>query len=250
MPHQPGVKEALLDWGLVVVEVPGWQTRGSSSFAPRGHVLHHDVITDQPGTHDSVPPIIIDGRSDLPGPLANFWLERDGDVHLCAAGRANHAGEGGWKGLDSNGDVWGTEMNNLGVPSDEWPEPQLEAMARLAAATADYSGFTAATVCGHKEWAPTRKIDPHTIDMSSFRRWVELETKEGLSVADVAKIVTKLDRLIEVTINQTTRQIKAELNRELREAKRDNRNTDEITAAIKAADDEAADEKAADEKDR
>lgn len=169
MPYQPGIRTALKDWGLTVVEVAGWETRGDPYFQPHGHVLHHDVIADQPGTSDRVPSLIVVGRSDLPGPLCNFWLERDGNVHLVAAGEANHAGEGGWRGLSGNHSVWGTEMNNLGTPADPWPDAQLEAMVRLAAATAEFSGFDASYVCGHKEWAPDRKIDPHSIDMGTFR---------------------------------------------------------------------------------
>lgn len=197
MGYQTGVLEALRDWGLVVVEVPGWQTRGDDYFDPRGHVLHHDVIADQPGTSDRTPSLIINGRSDLPGPLCNFWLERDGNVHLVAAGEANHAGAGGWRGLTGNASVWGTEMNNLGTPADPWPDVQLEAMARLAAATADFSGFDPSMVCGHKEWAPTRKVDPHSIDMTAFRMKVATQTKEGLTVAEIDRIVDRLDDIEE-----------------------------------------------------
>lgn len=201
MPHQVDILEALRDWRLTIVEVDGWRTRGSSSFDPHGHVLHHDVVPDQPGDDDHTPGIIVAGRPDLPGPLANFWLERDGNVHLCAAGRANHAGAGGWKGLNGNADVWGTEMNNLGTPADPWPEVQLEAMARLAACTAEFSGFGASMVCGHKEWAtpPGRKSDPHTIDMDAFRRWVALQEPGGLNVQE---IVDQLERNRQTEIKQ------------------------------------------------
>lgn len=237
MSYQTGIIEALKDWGLVVRETSGWKTRGSPDFSPRGHVCHHDVIGDQEGTHDKVPSIIIDGRSDLPGPLANFWLERDGDVHLVAAGRANHAGSGGWRGLSGNSTVWGTEANSLGTPDDPWPEVQLEAWAKLCAATCEFSGFDPSMVCGHKEWT-TRKIDPHTIDMDAFRTQVKLQEKDGLTVADITSLEKKLDRLIEVTINQSTRRIKADLNRERREAERRGEDTQEIVDAIKELDEQ------------
>lgn len=171
MGYQTGVLEALRDWGLTVVEAPGCRTRGSSSFDPFGHVVHHDVI----GHTETLPSIMVSGRPDLSGPLCNFWLPRSGKVHVVALGRANHAGSGGWNGLTGNSRVWGTEMNNLGGPADPWPDAQLEAMARLAAATADFSGFPAGNVCGHKEWAPTRKIDPHSIWMPDFRQRVANE---------------------------------------------------------------------------
>lgn len=36
-----GIADRLRDEGLHVVEVAGWQTRGNSSFNPRGSVDHH-----------------------------------------------------------------------------------------------------------------------------------------------------------------------------------------------------------------
>lgn len=198
MPHQTGILAALRDWGLTVVEVPGWQTRGSSSFNPEGFVAHHDVI----GPQTRCPGIIIDGRSDLPGPLSQFWLERNGRVHLVAAGRANHAGEGGWNGLSGNSTVWGCEANNLGTPADPWPRAQLDAYYLLAAACCDFSGFPPANVAGHKEWAPTRKVDPHSIDMAAFRRKVAEQRKDGLSVADIEAITSRLNAIRATQLNQ------------------------------------------------
>ena len=154
MPYQTGVVEALKDHGLTVGYVPGWQTRGSSSFDPKGHVVHHDA-----GSPWTTPPgLLIAGRSDLPGPLCNFALGRDGKVWMVAAGRANHAGSGSWRGLVGNSSVWGTEANNRGT-GEMWPDVQIDAYARLCAATCDYSGFSAEMVCRHAEWT-SRKIDP------------------------------------------------------------------------------------------
>jgi len=200
MSYQTGILPALKDWGLTVVEVPGWQTRGSSSFGPAGFVAHHDVI----GPVTTVPGIIIDGRSDLPGPLSQFWLERNGRVHLVAAGRANHAGEGHWRDLNENAEVWGCEANSLGVSSDPWPKIQLDAYYRLAAACADFSGFPVANVCGHKEWAPTRKVDPHSINMDDFRRQVAAQTKGGLMADDVKAILNRLRDLRKTQLSQGT----------------------------------------------
>lgn len=203
MGYQTGILTALRDWGLTVVEVPGWQTRGSSEFDPHGFVCHHDVI---PPT-SRVPEIIIEGRVDLPGPLSQFWLERNGRVHLVAAGRANHAGEGGWHGLSGNSSVWGCEANNLGVPSDPWPDIQLDAYVRLAAACADFSGFPPANVCGHKEWAPDRKIDPHSIDMGTFRARVQSAQKEaGFTVAEIDKLVDVIQAQGKLTRKAVRRQ--------------------------------------------
>jgi len=185
MGYQTGILEALRDWNLTVVQVPGWQTRGSSSFDPHGFVAHHDVI----GPQTSCPRIIIDGRSDLPGPLSQFWLERNGRVHLVAAGRANHAGEGSWNGLSGNSSVWGCEANNLGTSADPWPQAQLEAYYRLAAACADFSGFSSANV-------------PHSINMRDFRRHVSEQRKDGLSVADIEAITNRLNAIRTTQLSQ------------------------------------------------
>lgn len=157
MGYQVGIEPMLRKWGLVVRTVPGWETRGSSSFFPGGHVCHHDAIATR---WTSPPSILINGRSDLAGPLCNFALASDGTVWLVAAGRANHAGEGGWMGLSGNSSVWGTEAQNSGLGDQQWPKVQVEAYARLCAATAEYSGFTQDHVCFHREWAAGRKIDP------------------------------------------------------------------------------------------
>lgn len=155
MPYQTGILAALRDHGLDARTVPGWETRGSSSFTPRGHVVHHDAI---PTRWQTPPAILIAGRSDLPGPLCNFALNAWGTVYVVAAGRANHAGTGGWRGLSGNSSVWGTEAQNAGT-GQTWPDEQIDAYVRLCAATCDYSGFSAEMVCRHAEWT-TRKIDP------------------------------------------------------------------------------------------
>lgn len=155
MPYQTGILTALKDHGLDARTVPGWETRGSSSFNPRGHVVHHDAI---PTRWQTPPGILIGGRPDLPGPLCNFALNAWGTVYVVAAGRANHAGTGGWRGLTGNSSVWGTEAQNAGT-GQTWPDVQIDAYVRLCAATCDYSGFSAEMVCRHAEWT-SRKIDP------------------------------------------------------------------------------------------
>lgn len=231
MGYQTGILAALRDWGLTVVEVPGWKTRGSSDFSPRGFVAHHDVIP--PTT--SCPSIIVDGRSDLPGPLSQFWLERNGRVHLVAAGRANHAGEGGWHGLTGNSSVWGCEANNLGTADHPWPQVQLDAYIRLAAACADFSGFPPANVCGHKEWAPTRKIDPHSIDMGTFRARVQSAQKdEGFTVADIDKLINVIQAQGKLTRKAVRRQGLLVRLQNGKLAKADQKDLDAILAELKS----------------
>lgn len=154
----PGVVDYLRQYGLRVKFVSGWQTRGnrSSYFNPRGHVCHHDAIR----TRWTYPPnILVNGRSDLSGPLCNFALEADGDVWMVAAGPANHAGYGGWNGLYGNSSVWGTEAQNSGT-GQPWPKAQIEAYALLCKASLAYSRENAVNTCYHREWSTQGKIDP------------------------------------------------------------------------------------------
>lgn len=237
MPFQRGIVPVLRDWGLDVTVSAGAESRGRSDFAPRGHVFHHDVI----GPVQSLPSMMVSGRSDLPGPLCNFWLRRDGHVFVVALGTANHAGSGGWNGLNENREVWGTEMNNLGVPADEWPDRQIECAHRLAAACADFSNHPVSNVCFHWEWT-SRKIDPHSLSPVAFRRAVADADKGGFLVgadADMVRdaIVNQNELTRTTMVNQTTRQIRADLNREKRSRELAGENTDEIVAAIGALDD-------------
>lgn len=154
-------------YGLEVVEVDGWQTRGSTAFDPWGVVCHHTAGAAT-GEMPSLK-LLINGRSDLPGPLCNVGHGRSGKVYIMAAGRANHAGAGGWRGLVGNSSVLGIESESSGTGG--WTRAQRETYPVLAAALKSgcRSPSDFSLICGHKEWAPKRKIDPFGIDMPSLR---------------------------------------------------------------------------------
>jgi len=132
------------------------ERRGSSVFVPGGAVLHHDAF--QIYGHLAPPSMLWNGRPDLAGPLCNTALASTGKVWLVAAGRANHAGLGSWRGLVGNTRVWGTEANNPGTGAT-WPEEQIEAYIELHVALGEYFGWPAEMDCRHAEWT-SRKIDP------------------------------------------------------------------------------------------
>lgn len=160
--------------GLKVRTVGGWETRGNDSwvrrFNPQGIVWHHTATSPSLAT-TSLISLIIHGRSDLPGPLAQLVLERDGTFYVVASGKANHAGAGGWRGLNSNYQVLGIEPANDGR-GEIWPQVQTDAYERGTKAILDKLGRTEDWVCGHREWAPTRKIDPYGLSMSVERKLV------------------------------------------------------------------------------
>lgn len=163
-----GIASRLRAQGLKVVEVAGWTTRGSASFDPRGSVDHH---TAGPRTGNA-PSLgtCINGRPDLPGPLCNVFVARDNTCHVVAAGRANHAGRGGWRDLEGNSSVYGVERENVGNPSEPWRPDQTQTAARVHAALLRGRGISAAMLCEHREWAPERKPDAHSVSGTEMRR--------------------------------------------------------------------------------
>lgn len=125
------------------------------------------------------PNLLISGRKKLPGPLAHYGLSRSGKVFVVAAGTANHAGPGGWQGMASNCAVVGIEAENTG--KDPWPQKQLDAYVALVAAICEHLKIPTKMVAAHREWAPTRKPDPHSLDMDKFREWVDEARSGGAS---------------------------------------------------------------------
>ena len=169
MGYDTGIATRLRNAGLPVVECSGWQSRGSSSFNPRGSVNHHTA-----GPSSGATPSLntcINGRPDLSGPLCNVFQSREPDgndkAYVVAAGTANHAGSGGWKGLSGNSSVYGLEIEHTGT------SPLSEGRQRIAAAIhAAIFGGDVSYVCQHYEWT-TRKIDAATnVNGNTFRQYV------------------------------------------------------------------------------
>ena len=154
--------------GLPVVEEVGWRTRGHGHFAGlMGIVCHHTATpAAAPGDYPSLR-IVRDGRSDLPGPLSQLGLGRDGTVYVIAAGVAWHAGATSLPRQD-NWHTIGIEAEHDGV--SRWAPEQYAAYASLAATLAEHYGIPLSNVEGHKEVATPRgrKIDPN-FDMDAFR---------------------------------------------------------------------------------
>ncbi|WP_245910171.1 peptidoglycan recognition protein family protein [Nocardia amikacinitolerans] len=156
---------------MKVVEHDGWLGRGHGDFADiRGVICHH---TAGGGANDWS--IVQNGRSDLPGPLAQLVLERDGTYRVIAAGVCWHAGRGAWSGWPTNNANFhtiGIEAVNNGR-GQEWPAVQLDAYKRGCAAILRHIGRTSDDCVGHKEYSSEGKIDPFGIDMDAFRRDVQ-----------------------------------------------------------------------------
>ena len=163
--------------GLKVALDPGWETRGRGDMGPIFGVICHHTGGGKKGNMGSLR-ILRDGRpaapgvKALPGPLSQLGLGRDGTYYVIAAGRCNHAGDGLWRGLKGgNSNFIGIEAENTGGRDDwPWPQAQIEAYQRGAAAILKHIGRSSDFCCGHAEYALPlgRKSDP-TLDMASFR---------------------------------------------------------------------------------
>lgn len=154
--------DVLRDAGLRVVERPGWESRGRDLSVINGVVWHHDAAAIS-ATDKTVEGLLERGRVDLPGPLSQLALRRDGTWVVIAAGRANHNGYGEW-----GNDSIGIEARNNGV-GQSWPTVQIDAYVTGTAAIAAHLGLDIDRVKGHKETDPKRKIDPAGIDMNVMR---------------------------------------------------------------------------------
>ncbi len=166
--------QVLGDAGLKVAEVPGWQDRGRTEMDTVLGVLCHHTAGERHGNMPSLR-VLIDGRPDLPGPLAQLGLGRDGTFYIVAAGRCNHAGAGVWNGItNGNANFIGIEGENTGGADDyPWPPVQLDAYQRGVAAILKYVGHDSSWCAGHREYAlpAGRKSDP-VFDMHDFRGMV------------------------------------------------------------------------------
>lgn len=159
--------------GLKVAEHSGWQDRGLGEMGIlRGVMCHHTATASQ----RNMPTlnVLARGHGRLRGPLAQLGLARDGTYYVIAAGRAQHAGPGRWRGVAAgNSSFIGIEAENSGLPGDRWPEVQLDAYARGAAALLNRIGAPVEMCCGHKEFRLPAgyKTDP-SFDMDDFRERV------------------------------------------------------------------------------
>lgn len=176
MPNDLSIADRCRAYGLRVVEVAGWQSRGRPyDFRPGGSVNHHTAGGPN-GTCPSLGGVINGFPGSAPGPLANALQSRELDgndiIYIIAAGVANHAGVGGWRGLSGNSRVIGLEIEHIGtIPL---PDYRQKIAARFHAAMAD-GRWDAGMVCQHYEWAPPgTKIDAATnVNKDMFRFWVD-----------------------------------------------------------------------------
>jgi hypothetical protein len=191
---------ALRKWEVKVREYPGWRTRGRPGGIKdaRGIVLHHTGSSSQ--TDDYLNFLFVRGRPEegIPGPLCNVATDMDGDLHLGAVGRANHAGSGslttlnhvsaedysgysaelrpGPDNIDGNDYYYGNEIRYTGATA--MSAAAYRTALLHAAAICDFYGWSALSVIAHREHT-RRKDDPGRCPMNKFRTDLAAVLKAG-----------------------------------------------------------------------
>lgn len=172
-PDSTVMSAALRRWRIPYKVTAGVDARTAGGvWEPRYVMWHHTADGSAVGTPTLG--LVTSGRSDLAGPLCQWYVSRPPvgtppTVYLVASGRANHAGAGQWRGIpvdSGNRYCLGIEWENTGTgePWDDYWNMQVLAAALECVGTRD-----AQRMCGHKEYAPTRKIDPAGVGMDAAR---------------------------------------------------------------------------------
>lgn len=209
---------AIADAGLALGYEPGWETRGSINFNPQCVVAHHT------GAIRDVTSLLRDGRSDLPGPLCNVELRRSGECRVIAAGRANHAGRGGYRGLSGNSSALGIEASSDGK---SWTAEQRDVYPVLCAVLASAIDVSREYIIRHEDWAPARKWDAGNFSTAALQAG-NLQTEEDMTpdqdsilrnaynsatqAKDIASRVEGIVRAELTNISQESGNVKAELD--------------------------------------
>lgn len=204
--------------GLIVHEVAGWKTRGrpasTGAFAPEAQTVHHTgTHTSEASPHPTLA-TLIQGRSDLPGPLCHYSVDHHGEVWVIAAGRANHAGRidhampGMPNGGDGNAHAFGDEVDTDGT--EPLPDAQVHAMAVAHSVVLAHTGHGPTYLHRHADIAPDRKWDIGSRSTAQLRRdltstpgkdWLDMATEKEVEQAVAAQIKAALPSIVEAVLN-------------------------------------------------
>lgn len=195
------IEAAFKKWGVRYTVYPGAANRGRGPFSNVVGIVDHHTGSDA-GQGDSYDTwLFTEGRpkEGIPAPLANFTVDMDGDVHIGAIGRANHAGRGSSRTYnhilnedypgytqtiapgpddfaDGNGSYYGFECKYDG--GQPMTNAMWNSLVRANAAICDHYGWTALSVLGHKEHT-SRKNDPGNVSMPILRNAIRLMLASG-----------------------------------------------------------------------
>jgi hypothetical protein len=144
--------------GVPVIEQSGWQSRAQSgSFTPVGLIRHWDASS--PGTHGAIEYMQANIACNISTCRGNS--NHGPTVHVIAAGRAYHAGEGQFGAFPRDqGNTYAIGHEVAHTVDEPWGSVQLDVVTRAERAILAHLGADVSQEwCTHDEYAPTRKID-------------------------------------------------------------------------------------------
>lgn len=163
------VLEDLRRQGVPVRYVSGFESRGSTTFDPRG-IICHDTGGSANSSDAGEINVLLNGSTSAPAPIAQFYLSRTTGVHLVATGRCNHALTGTGGPLKGYGNTNLIGIEAAANPGRPWPPAQYRWYVQLVATLCRHRGWDAThNVAAHREHQPGQKVDPQGIDMGRFR---------------------------------------------------------------------------------
>jgi hypothetical protein len=165
-------------WRITATEVSRGGVLARNHHRPQSYGDMHGILQHHTGPFSTVSGMLAllwDGRSDLPGPLCTYSTAPDGHVYLISGGRANHAGAGGQNVynaliadaptprpgadvVDGNAHLYGNEIMSAGSASSIYPDVQVQAAVRAAAAICELHKWKGTSVIRHGDWT-ARKVD-------------------------------------------------------------------------------------------
>jgi len=190
-PLEEAAHLAAADTGVSVVPWHDWAYagHGATQGALRG-TMWHDTVSPYSWSDAQLLRLLRQGYTGLPGPIANVGIGPTGNILLVAAGRAYHAGAGRWAGIASgNLNAVGIEVSNDGRQA--WRPLQLVVARQFTHHLHRLERLDADTLVGHKEWAPRRKRDPHSVRMATERAMLRdslIQPEEDLLAAYEAEL--------------------------------------------------------------
>lgn len=159
-------------YGVKVIEQPNWMIKSDNAFDIKGGMLHHDamalgLVNTDPSDDFNVPAYM-----GTPGNLGSqFWASTRGEVVIMAAGGKGHAGTGQWGSIPANrGNTFCFAVETDHTDGTGWSDPLMWAIDVIFHVMIVNHGIDIDTwICGHKEYAPTRKHDPEAYSMPQMR---------------------------------------------------------------------------------
>lgn len=198
--------------GLKVVEVDGWKDRGrpasTGHFDPtEGVATHHTGWASSAA--DPAPGIatLVQGRSDLPGPLCQWATAYDGTVYVIAAGRANvngrvgKAGVEGWPlGADGNAIGMGNEVITNGTQA--LPEAQRRAIAVTNRVVLERIKKPVARLVRHEDISGTGKWDIGSLTTKQIRDDAATIQEDDMADAATQAQLDRIEKLAKQAVNK------------------------------------------------